>query len=600
MNESIQPSFKSNEEKKVAVFAGWPYANGPRHLGHGASLVPADAVARFHRAIGDDVMMVSGTDEYGTPNVIAAEKNGVPVDEFVSSVNEVIRDDFKSLEMSFDWFTRTTTEQHKETSQDLFNKLVENNYLKKDVMLSSFDAETNQALPDRYVEGGCPTCGAHTRGDQCEECNSILDPVDLIDPRSRLTDNPVEFKETEHWFLELDKLAPKLKDWLEGHENLRPNAKASSLNQVKDLHARAITRDMDWGVPLPSEHELAGEGNKVLYVWFEAVTGYLSASIEWAKEQGDPDKWKEWWKNPSAEHVYAMGKDNVPFHTIIWPSMLMGASEKDEAPLHLPDKIASTEYLTLGEQKLSSSRNNTVFVKDLIDVAGVDPTRFYFLNNGPETRDKSFDPAELVTVNNDELLSKWGNLVQRVMTLTVKQFGDKVPEIDTGNLSEASNVLLESIHTTYDDVEVYMRSTRFSAATKKVLQLCVETNKYLAEQQPWKTVKTDPDEAKNTLYTSLTAIDNLSRLFVPFMPNSSQKVHEMLGYNDNIAGEIKQAVAIDGTHVLTGNYASTKNIWGYTEPIAGSQLRPGAHLYRKLDTDEVSKGLKDIANKRSK
>ena len=590
---SITPELDSHKAHNVAILPAWPYANGPRHLGHGASLVPADTMARYHRGIGNEVIMVSGTDEYGTPNVIAAEKAGVPTADYVDSMNQVIRDDFQALGMSFDWFSRTTTEQHATTAQELFEKLADSGYLEKGSMLGSFDSETGQALPDRYVEGGCPSCGAGTRGDQCENCSTILDPVDLIDPHSSLTKNAVNFIETEHWFLMLDKLAPQLEEWVSGHENLRPNAKTASLNQIDELRPRAITRDMEWGVPLPEGYELDGENEKVLYVWFEAVTGYLSASIEWANAQGEPDKWKEWWVNQDAEHVYAMGKDNVPFHTIIWPAILTGASEGQTDKLHLPDRIASTEYLTLGDQKFSSSHGNTLYIRDLIDVVGPDPLRFYLLNNGPETRDKVFNPEELVTINNEELLSKWGNLVQRVLKLTVANFDGEVPQVDPDELPQSSRELFDKIATTYDEAGEALRETRFAIASRRVLQLCVEANRYINEFEPWKTAKTDPATTANTLYTSLVAVDNLSRLFTPFMPSTSQKVHQLLGYSDNIAGTIVQQTTPEGLTVLSGDYQSTKGSWSYTQIPVGQPVELGTHLFKKLDAKAIVQQLAD-------
>lgn len=585
------------EGQKVAVLAAWPYANGPRHLGHGASLVPADTMARFHRAAGDDVLMVSGTDEYGTPNVIAAEKAGLPVETYVADANDRIRNDFMSLYMSFDWFTRTTTNEHTEVAQNLFEKLAENGYLQKGTMLGSFDQETGESLPDRYVEGGCPSCGAGSRGDQCENCNTLLDPSELINPYSSVTHNPVEFKDTEHWFLMLDKLAPSLHEWVSQHSALRPNAKASSLKQIEELRPRAITRDMQWGVALPDGYELEGDTEKVLYVWFEAVTGYLSASIEWANAQGDPDKWKEWWLNPEADHVYAMGKDNVPFHTIIWPAMLKGALAQDDAQLHLPDRIASTEYLNLGDQKFSSSRGNTLYLSDLIDVVGVDTTRFYLLNNGPETRDKAFSIEELVTVNNEELLSKWGNLVQRVLKLTVDNFDGVVPEVDDAQLPPQHQLHVEKIQSAYVDTADLLRAMRFSAATRRVLELCLETNRFLNEHEPWKTAKTDKLAAANTLYTSLTSIDNLTNLFAPFMPRSSQKVHELLGYDDTIIGAVQEHVTPEGTKIITGEYSDTKGIWGFKRIKPGQAITLGKHLFKKLDVQTVTDDLQQVAAK---
>ncbi len=597
ISSSAHRELDGHEPQKVAVFTAWPYANGPRHLGHGASLVPGDAIARYHRAKGDDVLMVSGTDEYGTPNVIAAESAGIPVADYVAQMNETIRHDFEALNMGYDWFTRTTTAVHEANAQEMFSNLVDNGYLEKTTMLGSFDSETCQSLPDRYVEGGCPSCGNNTRGDQCEACNALLDPHELINPHSRLTGNAVKFQDTEHWFLQLDSLAPDVKEWVMNNQGLRPNAKTSSLNQIEELRPRAITRDMEWGVPLPEDHTIKADTTKVMYVWFEAVTGYLSASKEWAEASGNPEAWKEWWKNDDARHIYAMGKDNVPFHTIIWPAMLMGVSKDDDGPLHLPDQIASTEYLTLGEGKFSSSRGNVIYLKDLVDAAGVDATRFYLLSSGPETRDKTFSVDEFVTVNNSELLSKWGNLAQRVLTLSAKQFNGSVPDIDRGDISSDDRRFLNGVMDTYEVAGEQIEDARIASAVRTVMNLAMRTNKYLNEREPWKTAKIDRDATARSLYSSLVAVDNLSRLLAPIMPSSSQKVHERLGYDGSLSGIIQHVQLPDHT-VLTGDYSMTANTWSYTEIPSSQSITPGEHLFKKLDGAELTDTLIQKAKER--
>ncbi len=594
--ESRRTQGERPEARKVAVFPAWPYTNGPRHLGHGASLLPADIMARYYRATGADVLMVSGTDEFGTPNVIAAAQSGKPVEDYVLEMNRRIVEDFIKAEMSFDWFTRTTTPEHREVAQYLFEKLAKNGYLQRGTMLGSFDSITGESLPDRYVEGKCPFCGADSRGDQCESCSELLDPIDLEGPVSTITKNSVNFQETEHWFLMLDKIAPILHAWVSNHENLRPNAKKSSIKQIEDLHPRAITRDMEWGVPIPADYVL-NQDKKVLYVWFEALTGYLSASIEWAKSTGDPDRWKDWWLNPDAEHIYAMGKDNVPFHTILWPAILLGASEHDAIKFHLPDRVASTEYLTHGDKKkFSSRRGDAPNLSDLIEVVGVDPTRYYLINNGPETHDKEFSIGELITVNNEELLSKWGNLVRRIVQLAVQNFDGVVPEVALDRLPPQHGDMVQKIQKTYKEVGILLESLRLSAATRRVMELCTDTNRFINQFEPWNTVKTDRTSAAHTVYTSLVSIDNISRLFMPFIPSSSRDVHACLGYGDGITGIIQEHLAPGGDTVITGDYAEICNTWDFTQIPPGQPLTVGEPLFKKLKTTEVVEALGNIAH----
>lgn len=599
----IEPSFENPEiPQNVAVLVAWPYGNGPRHLGHGASLVPGDVLARYFRSAGSDVLMVSGTDEHGTPNMIAAEKAGEDPADYVAGTNATIRSDFEDLGMSFDWFTRTTSPEHREMAQGLFASLVDAGYIKQDTMMGAFDSETDQALPDRYVEGGCPGCGANSRGDQCDGCSKMLDPQELIDPVSRRTGNPVEFRETKHWFLQLDQLAPDVMRWLDQHEELRANAKSVSMKMAEELRPRSISRDMSWGIPLPEGYELEGDNDKVLYVWFEAVMGYVSASVEWAKEKtGDPERWKDWWTNDEAKHYYAMGKDNVPFHTIIWPAILKGIENSEADDLHMPDAIASTEYLTFNDQKLSSSKGNVVYIQDMTRLVGPDALRYYLIAGGPETRDVSFTFGELTRRVNDELIAKWGNLVGRTVNLITKNTDGKIPEVSPEQLEPADTELLADIEQAYSDVGQLIQANKFSAALRRAMDVAAHANRYIYDEEPWKTAKTDPERAKKALYMTSAAITNLATLLSPFMPHASEKVHQIFGGSGQLASQ-PESVPInsyEGAFALTGDYSSNKGRWHFTMPTPGTEVtKPDGHLFKKLDEEKLQEEFDAIVKNR--
>src|SRR4051812_8807257 len=353
--------------ERILVAAAWPYANGPRHIGHVAGFaVPADIFARYHRLKGSDVLMVSGTDEHGTPVMVAADREGVPTREVADRYNEVIRNDLRDLGISYDLFTRTTTQNHYRVTRDLFRTLYEKGYVLEETTMGAFSARTGHTLPDRYIEGTCPHCGyPEARGDQCDNCGRQLDPVDLIEPRSKIDGEPPVFRETNHLFLDLPAFADWLREWISRQTHWRPNVRNQSLRLVDELKPRAITRDLDWGVPIPVEG-YDNRDDKKIYVWFDAVIGYLSASVEWASTRGDSDAWREWWQNAGARHSYFMGKDNIVFHTVIWPSMLLGYGDDGDlgagrGDLVLPYDVVASEFLTMEGRKFSSSRQVAIY-----------------------------------------------------------------------------------------------------------------------------------------------------------------------------------------------------------------------------------------------
>jgi len=553
--------------RTVLVAPAWPYANGPRHIGHVAGFaVPADVLARFERLRGSRVLMASGTDEHGTPITYEADKQGVPPREFADRNNALIVDDLLRLGMTYDIFTRTTTKNHYRVTQDLFLKLYEKGYLVKETQLGAFDPASGRTLPDRYIEGKCPICGyPEARGDQCDNCGNQLDPIDLIDPHQRGSDAPVEFHETEHFFFDLPAFGDRLRAWIEEHDDWRPNVRKYSLEFVSNLKRRAITRDLDWGVPVP----LPGwedDPHKKIYVWFDAVIGYLSSSIEWATQRGEPDAWKDWWQNPDAWHYYVMGKDNIPFHTVMWPSILMGVGD-----LELPDEIVASEFLHMEGKRLSTSRGHVIYVREMLDRYDADALRYYLMIAGPENQDTDFTWSEFVRRNNDELVATWGNLVHRTLVNAHRNFG-AIPEPQ--DLTGVDEALIKEVEDALERVAFELSEARFQIALRHVMTMAARVNVYLGTEQPWHTIKTDRARAGTVLYVALRCVDNLKTMLTPFLPFSSQRLHRMLGYEDVIAPqpEVREVSEDGATHrVLTGEYPSV-NRW------LPSKLEPGRPL----------------------
>jgi methionyl-tRNA synthetase len=542
--------------------------------------VPADVLARFERLRGSRVLMASGTDEHGTPITYEADKKGVAPRDFVDRNNALIVEDLVRLGMSYDIFTRTTTVNHYRVTQDLFLKLYEKGYLVKQTQMGAFDPATGRTLPDRYIEGKCPICGyLEARGDQCDNCGNQLDPIDLIDPHQRGSDAPVEFHETEHFFFDLPAFGERLAEWIQSHDKWRTNVRKYSLEFVRNLKPRAITRDLDWGVPVP----LPGwEDNtsKKIYVWFDAVIGYLSASIEWAAQRHEPDAWKDWWENPDSWHYYVMGKDNITFHTVLWPAILMGAGD-----LHLPDDIVASEFLHMEGTKLSTSRGNVIYVKDVLDRYDPDALRYYLMIAGPENQDTDFTWSEFVRRNNDELVATWGNLVHRTLVNAHRNFG-AVPE--PGPLSAADETLIGEVEEALDYVGQQLGEARFQNALKRAMATAAKVNVYLGTEQPWHTIKTDRTRAGTVLYVALRCVDNLKTMLTPFLPFSAQRLHAMLGYHDVIAPqpEIRQFAEDGSSHtVITGEYEAVDR-WRPSQLEAGRKLPPPEALFKRLDDVE--------------
>lgn len=587
------PADEDATPRRILVAVAWPYASGPRHIGHVAGFgVPSDIFARYHRLKGNHVLMVSGTDEHGTPIMVAADREGVTPAELADRFNGVIRDDLRQLGLSYDLFTRTTTRNHHAVTRDMFRTLHERGYIVERTTMGAFSEATGRTLPDRYIEGTCPNCGfPEARGDQCDHCGRQLDPTDLIDPRSRIDGSTPVFRETEHFFLDLSAFSQRLADWIGSQEHWRPNVRAFSLNLVDELRPRAITRDLDWGVPIPLE-AYEHRDDKRIYVWFDAVIGYLSASVEWARNRGTPDAWRDWWQNPDARHYYFMGKDNIVFHSVIWPSMLMGYGPGGKVgagrgDLELPYDIVSSEFLTMEGRKFSSSRGVAIYVNDFLRRYEPDPLRYFLAAAGPESQDTDFTWSEFVRRNNDELLANWGNLVNRTLAVAYRNFGE-VPA--AGELTDPDRRLLAEVDSGFESVGDLIETARLRAAIAEAMRLAAAVNQYVSDQAPWAVLAGDRQRASTILNTALGAIDSLKVLFAPFLPFSSQTVHELLGYEDRLAGRLEfRDEDEDGVAhtVLTGDYEAAAGRWRPSRPPVGRTLVEPRPLFRKLDADEV-------------
>ena len=531
--------------------------------------------------------MVSGTDEHGTPVMVSADREGVSPRELADRNNALVRQDYVRLGLAYDLFTRTSTRNHYRVTQDMFRTLYEKGYLVEQTTLGAFAPGTGRTLPDRYIEGTCPICGyPSARGDQCDNCGNQLDPVDLIEPRSVIDGSIPEFRETTHLFLDLPAFAERLEEWLTSKTDWRPNVRNFALGLVREAKPRAMTRDIDWGVPVPVEGY--PEDTKRIYVWFDAVIGYLSASVEWAHNRGTPDAWREWWQNADAGHFYFMGKDNIPFHAEIWPAMLMGYGDD----LQLPTNVVASEYLTMEGKKASTSRGVAIWVNEFLDRYDPDPLRYYLTAAGPETQDTDFTWEEFVRRNNDELLANWGNLVNRTLISAYRNFGH-VPE--PGELTDADRAVIDAIAAGFDEVGALIERVRFKAAINEAMRLSSLANQYVAEQAPWALVNTDRERAATVLYVALRCVDSLKTVLTPFLPFTSQVVHELLGYDGWLAGPLRfETVTEDdgSTHeVLTGDYAQWVGSWTPSELPPGQALREPTPLFRKLPPETVEQEL---------
>jgi len=548
--------------ERIFIGVAWPYADGPLHLGHIAgAYLPSDIFARYHRIKGNEVLMVSGSDQHGTPITIKAEQEGRKPEEIANQYHQQFLDSWQKLGISFDLFTRTGTANHAEVSHDFFLTLFNRGYIYKATMSQPFCPHCQRFLSDRYIEGTCPYCYfSGARGDQCDECGKPMIPAELIDPRCRLCGTTPQFKDSEHFFFRLSAFRDKLLAWMKGQTHWRQNVLNFTMRYVEEgLKDRAITRDIDWGVPVP----LDGFEGKRLYVWFEAVIGYLSATKEWAKSSGDEGKWRSFWQG-GVKSYYFIGKDNIIFHTVIWPAMLMGYDS-----LNLPYDVPANEFLTIEGKKLSTSRRWAVWLPDYLSRYEPDPLRYLLSISMPETGDTDFSWREFVRRNNDELVATYGNLVHRVLTFVYRSFDGCVPM--PGELDDYSRGIIDDAKEALITMDMLLSQCHFREALRSAMSLAQETNRYLEEKSPWKAIKEDRQAAATALYVAISVISCLRTALYPFLPFSSQKLHEYLGFEGRVED--------DG--------------WQPRSPSPGQKLLPPEPLFSKLDEglieEEVSR-----------
>lgn len=504
--------------KRTLVTTALPYANGPVHIGHLAGVyVPADIYTRYLRLKGEDVIMIGGSDEHGVPITIKAKSEGVTPQDIVDRYHHIIKKSFEEFGISFDIYSRTTSKIHSEMASDFFRKLYDKGEFIEKTSMQYYDEEANQFLADRYITGTCPHCGnEHAYGDQCEACGTSLNATDLINPKSAITGNQPVLRETKHWYLPLDKWEPFLRQWiLEEHKEWKPNVYGQCKSWLDmGLQPRAVSRDLDWGVPVPVE----GAEGKVLYVWFDAPIGYISNTKELL-----PDKWELYWKDKDTKMVHFIGKDNIVFHCIVFPAML-----KAEGSYILPDNVPANEFLNLEGDKISTSRNWAVWLHEyLVEFPGKqDVLRYVLTANAPETKDNDFTWKDFQTRNNSELVAIYGNFINRTLVLTQKYFANRVPE--RGELTDYDKEVLAEIPQIVERVEKSLETFHFRDALKEAMNLARLGNKYLADTEPWKVIKTDEGRVKTILNICLQISANLSTLMEPFMPFSSQKLREFM------------------------------------------------------------------------
>ena len=560
--------------ERILVAVAWPYANGPLHLGHIAgAYLPADIFARYHRLKGNEVLMVSGSDQHGTPITIKAEQEKKTPGEIAARYHAQFLESWQKLGISFDLFTTTSTANHARVVQDIFLTLLKKGYIYKSSMSQPYCPSCQRFLPDRYIEGTCPYCKSPgTRGDQCDNCGKPINPAELADPRCRLCNTTPQFLDSEHFFLKLSAFQDRIAAWAGEQNQWRPNVYNLTQRYLKEgLRDRAITRDIEWGVPVP----VKGFENKRIYVWFEAVIGYLSASKEWAATKGDEEGWRPFWE-AGAKSYYFIGKDNIPFHTIIWPAMLMGYEG-----LNLPYDVPANEFLTIEGRKLSTSRNWAVWLPDYLSRYEPDPLRYLLSINMPETSDTDFSWREFVRRNNDELVATYGNLVNRVLTFVYKNFDGCVPTYaDMGATNVApldgrDNDLINKTLAVHNHIYAdggLLSRCHFKQAIMQTMMIAQETNRYLDEKSPWKKIKEDKQAAATSLYVAINVISTLSTVLYPFLPFSSQKVHEYLGFKGNIQD----------------------SGWKPNPPPAGQKMLEPKPLFSKLDEGIIEEETKRL------
>ncbi|MFW5469110.1 methionine--tRNA ligase [Knoellia sp. CPCC 206435] len=599
---------------KILSAVAWPYANGPRHLGHVAGFgVPSDVFSRYMRMAGHDVLMVSGSDEHGTPILVLADQEGVTPQDLVDKNHAIIAQELADLGCSYDLYTRTTTANHYAVAQELFRQVHANGYMIEQTTRGAISPSTGRTLPDRYIEGTCPICGyGEARGDQCDNCGNQLEPTDLIDPKSRINGEIPEFIETQHFFLDLPALADALREWLAGREasgTWRPNVIKFSLNILDDIRPRAMTRDIDWGIPVPLEG-WEDQPAKRLYVWFDAVIGYLSASIEWARRTGDDERWREWWvEGAVAEEqlsYYFMGKDNITFHSQIWPAELLayagrgatGGEPGTYGVLNLPTEVVSSEYLTMEGKQFSSSRGHVIGIREVLERYGPDPIRYFICAAGPENQDSNFTWAEFVQRNNSELVAGWGNLVNRTGAMIAKSFGE-IPR--PGTLEPVDEAVRAATLAAFGSVGDLLARQRIKAAINEAMRAVGEVNKYVTDTEPFKLKDEDQRERLATvLHTLIQCVSDLNTILAPFLPHAANRVHAFLGGEGEFIPMpvVEDVSGLDGDAdrtypVITGSYSSTPR-WESRPVTVGAPIAKPTGVFVKLDESVVEEELERL------
>jgi methionyl-tRNA synthetase len=555
--------------KRYTITAALPYTNGPIHIGHLAGVyVPADIYARYLRMRNKEVLFICGSDEHGVAISMKAKKEGITPKEVIDKYHNMIKNSFDAFGISFDYYGRTSSDVHRKTAQEVFKTMHDEGCFETQTTEQLYDAKEDQFLADRYVTGTCPKCGnQEAYGDQCESCGSSLNATDLIEPKSALSGESPSLKTTTHWYLPLDRYEDFLRSWiLESHKS---DWKTNVLGQVKSwiddgLKPRAVTRDLSWGIPVPVE----GGENKVLYVWFDAPIGYISATKEWALQTGKD--WKPYWQGKNTELVHFIGKDNIVFHCIIFPSVL-----KAMGSYILPENVPANEFLNLEGQKLSTSKNWAVWLHEYLeDFPGKqDVLRYVLTANAPETKDNDFTWGDFQTRNNSELVAIFGNFINRVMVLMRKYYDGKVPTPNAYN--EADESTRSELATAPHKIAALIEQYKFRAASQEMMQLARLGNKYLADEEPWKLIKTNPDRVATIMHTALQVAAGLAIVSEPFLPYTAQKLRNMLQIESNLDWD-----SLNGLSLIGG----------------GHQLGEATLLFEKIEDDAITKQLERLTS----
>ncbi len=546
------------------ITAALPYANGPVHIGHLAGVyIPADVYARFNRRLGKDVAFICGSDEHGIPITIRAKKEGVTPQDIVDKYHEIIKKSFADLGISFDEYSRTTSPKHKEVSQDFFSTLYNKNKFIEEVSEQYFDEQANEFLADRYIVGTCPNCGnENAYGDQCEKCGSTLSPSELINPKSMLSGNVPILKETKNWYLPLNDYENFLNEWIiEGHKDWKPNVYGQVKSWLTDgLKPRAMTRDLNWGVPVP----LPNAEGKVLYVWFDAPIGYVSFTQEWAEKNGKD--WKEYWKNENSDLIHFIGKDNIVFHCIIFPAMM-----KAHGDYVMPTNVPAFEFLNLENDKISTSRNWAVWAHEYVEEfpGQQDVLRYSLLSSAPETKDNNFTWKDFQTKNNSELVGIFGNFINRVAVLIHKYYDGIVP-VGNENADEVKEITKAAT-----EVETFLENYEFRNALTSMMNLARFGNQYLQIEEPWKTIKTDPEKAANSLFIAAQIAVGLAQICEPFLPFSAEKLQKMFNVSQMNWADLKEEKILIKT---------------------GHQINEASLLFSKIEDETIEFQIQKLEN----